>query len=160
MEAFFNCDFLPFLELSAKRASSEDDSQPFLPRSLAQKPQQGRIRLWSYAKAKPESGSKEHFPHTANFWSRNRWEWPGQWVGTGARQDSRPWLPPEMPLTLHRLHPGVGPVLHQPPAGEQMCGGCENPRQPKCFFQDTVKAWRGNLYWWAVREIPFGFVLL
>lgn len=41
-----------------------------------------------------------------------------------------------------------------------MCGGCENPRQPKCFFWDTVKAWRGNLYWWAIREIPFGFVLL
>lgn len=59
-----------------------------------------------------------------------------------------PWLPPEMPPTLHWVHlgiPGVGTVLRQAPAGEKTCGGCENPRQPKCFFWDTVKAWRGNL---------------
>lgn len=37
----------------------------------------------------------------------------------------------------------------------------ENSNQPNPFFWATVKAWRGNLYWrCAVREIPFGFVLL
>lgn len=71
---------------------------------------------------------------------------------------TRPWLPPEMPLMLHWAHlgiPGVGTVLCQAFAGQWSCGGFENPRQPKCFFWDTVKAWRGNLYWWAIKEIPF-----
>lgn len=85
--------FCPFLSSWPSHNPSEEDSQPFLPRSLAQKPQQGRIRWWSYAKAKPESGSKEHFPQTANSWSRNKWECPAQRVGTGARQDHRALAP-------------------------------------------------------------------
>lgn len=65
---------------------------------------------------------------------------------------TRLWLPPEMPLTLHWVHlgiPGVGTVLCQAPVGQRTSGGCQNPKQPKCFFWDTVKAWRGSLYWWV-----------
>lgn len=85
--------FCPFLSSQPSHNPSEEDSQPFLPRSLAQKPQEGRIRWQSYAKAKAESGSKEHFPQTVNSWSRNKWECPAQRVATGARQDHRALAP-------------------------------------------------------------------
>lgn len=93
MEPSFSLTCCPFLSSQPSYNPSEEDLQPFLPRRLAQKPQQGRIKWWSYAKAKPESGSKEHFPQKANSWSRNKWEYSAQQVGTGARQDHQALAP-------------------------------------------------------------------
>lgn len=63
---------------------------------------------------------------------------------------------------------GVGTGLCWAWAGQQKSKSCanlpgipaQNASQPNCFFWASVKAWMGNLYWCAVSEIPFGFVLL
>lgn len=118
-----------------------------MPRSLAQKPQQGRIRWWSYAKAKPESGSKEHLPQTANSWSRNKWKCPAQQAGTGARQDDQALAPtrdaPDTALSSP-WHPWCRHCAVPGPCGTANIWGLSKSKAAKMLFLGYSKGMEGE----------------
>lgn len=139
--------FCPFLSSQPNHNPSEEDSQSFLPRSLAQKPQQGRIRWWSYAKAKSESGSKEHFPQRANSWSRNKWECPAEQVGTGARQEHQALAPtrdaPDTALSSP-WHPWCRHCAAPGPRGRSNAWGLWKSKAAKMLFPGYSKGMEGE----------------
>lgn len=154
MEAFFNCDFLPFLELSAKPLPIRRGFSAILAWKPGSETTTGQDQGVELCKGKTRIRVKRAFSPERKLLEQEQMGVPSTGGGNRSKAGSPgpgshqrcPWHCTELPWHPWCRHCG------RP-------GGCQNPN-PKCFFQDTVKAWRGNLCWWAVREIPFGFVLL
>lgn len=139
MEAFFNCDLLPSLELSAKPLPIRRGFSAILASKPGSETTTGQDQVGELRKGKTRIRVKRAFSPERKLLEQEQMGVPS--TGGGNRSKAGPpgpgshqrcpWHCTEFTLTSLCC----SSLCRRP-------GGCQNPN-PKCFFQDTVKAWRG-----------------